>query len=170
MSSPDTLALGAGENLAIITPEHQVVSYNLVDYALHPLGFDADVLYVAAVKQRGTNTVSILAINANTAELLWRIDELGESSDWSGADGIHGVVVPGEGLVFGWLDPVVDDLVRVQLLKRTDGTLGWAFQQQMFIAQIPTLTRSGNALLIRTSDGLAMANLRTGESLWSFDR
>ena len=166
----DTLAIGAGENVAIITAERKIIMYSLADYALTPLGFDNDVLYVSAVKQRGTNTVSILAINAQTAELVWRLDDLGESHEWSGSDGIQAVIVPGEGVVFGWLDPEIDDLVRVQLLKRQDGTVGWSFQQQMFIGQVPKLTRTGNALLIQTSDGLAMTNLRTGESLWTLTR
>ncbi|XSG75979.1 PQQ-binding-like beta-propeller repeat protein [Herpetosiphon llansteffanensis] len=169
-SSADMLAFGAGEQVAIITPEHQVVTYRLSDYALHPIGFDAEVLYIAAVKQRGTNTVSMLAVNAKTAELLWRLDDLGTSSDWSGNGSIQGVIVPGEGIVFGWLDQEIDDLVRVQLLKRADGTVGWSFQQEMFIGQLPTLTRSGNALLIQTGDGLTMANLRTGEGLWTLTR
>lgn len=170
LSDGKALALVADTGLAIITADQQVVRYTLTDYALTPLGFDNDVLYTAAVKQRGTNTVSILAINAQTGELLWRLDDLGESHEWSGSGKIQGVVVPGEGLVFGWLDPEIDDLVRVQLLKRKDGTVGWSFQQQMFIGQVPELTRSGNALLIQTSDGLAMANLRTGESLWTLTR
>lgn len=169
-SSNSSLAIGAEEHIAIITAERKVVKYSLTDYALTPLGFDNDILYVSAVKQRGTNTVSILAINTQTAELIWRLDDLGESHEWSGSDGIKAVIVPGEGVVFGWLDPEIDDLVRVQLLKRQDGTVGWSFQQQMFIGQVPKLTRTGNALLIQTSDGLAMANLRTGESLWTLTR
>ncbi|KPL86124.1 outer membrane protein assembly factor BamB family protein [Herpetosiphon geysericola] len=169
-SSADMLAFGAGEQVAIITPEHQVVTYSLSDYALHPIGFDGEVLYLAAVKQRGTNTVSMVAINAKTAELLWRLDDLGTASDWSGNNPIQGVIVPGEGIIFGWLDQEIDDLARVQLLKRADGTVGWSFQQEMFIGQLPTLTRSGNALLIQTGDGLRMANLRTGEGLWTLTR
>ncbi|MCA0352317.1 MAG: PQQ-binding-like beta-propeller repeat protein [Chloroflexi bacterium] len=170
VSDGKSLVLSTESALAIISAEHQIVRYTLADYALTPLGFDNDVLYVSAVKQRGTNTVSILAINAQTAELIWRLDDLGESHEWSGSDGIKAVIVPGEGVVFGWLDPEIDDLVRVQLLKRQDGTVGWSFQQQMFIGQVPKLTRTGNALLIQTSDGLAMANLRTGESLWTLTR
>lgn len=170
VSDGKALALNSRSDLAIITPEHQIVRYSLTDYLLTPLGFDSDILYVAAVKQRGTNTVSILAINAQTAELVWRLDDLGESHEWSGSDGIKAVVVPGDGLAFGWLDPEIDDLVRVQMLKRADGTVGWSFQQQMFIGQVPKLTRTGNILLIQTSDGLAMANLRTGESLWTLTR
>jgi len=169
-NSSDHIAIGAEQHIAIITAERKVVMYSLTDYALTPLGFDNDVLYVSAVKQRGTNTVSILAINAQTAELIWRLDDLGESHEWSGSGKIQGVVVPGEGMIFGWLDPEIDDLVRVQLLKRQDGTVGWSFQQQMFIGQVPVLTRTGNALLIQTSDGLTMTNLRTGESLWTLTR
>jgi outer membrane protein assembly factor BamB len=166
VSQGGQLAIGSEDfQVAIITAGGAPVIVEQHEKALYPLGFDGSTLYLAAIKQRGTPTLTVQTIDTGSGAVLNTSPEIGNTSNSLDTDVPRWAVVPGQGLLVASQDIENDDIVGVQMIA-ADGAVRWSYSKTMFIGALPEISLNGNRVLVSTSDFMTLLDARDGKVLW----
>ncbi len=168
VSGDGVMALGTADQVAVINMGGPPVIVQQDERELYAIGFDGPILYLAAVKQRGTPTLTFQAIDSSTGAVLNTSPEVGNSSSSLDSDAPRWAILPGQGLLAGSQALDDDDTIVLQLFA-ADGTVTWTYSKPMFIGSLPTIHLDGNRVLFSTSDFTTVLDARTGAVLWEIE-
>ncbi len=168
VSGDGLLALGTADQVAVISMGGPPVIVQQNERELYAIGFDGPILYLAAIKQRGTPTLTFQAIDASSGAVLNTSPEVGNSSSSLDPDVPRWAILPGQGLLVGSQSLDDDDTIVLQLFA-ADGTVRWTYSKSMFIGSLPTIHLDGNRVLFSTSDFTTVLDARTGTVLWEIE-
>jgi outer membrane protein assembly factor BamB len=158
------VAFGSEGFIGIIAEGGAPVIVGEEEVKRYPLGFDGDLLYVAAIKQRGTQTVSLQGLDAATGEVRWKTDALADADSRFGEEEPTWKVVPGVGLIFGW-DDGDSDIMHMTLFD-AKGAEVWDHEEQLFISEAPAVFGSSGLVYGSASSTLVALDPKSGKLLW----
>lgn len=154
----ERLALSFDDRIALLNGA-EVVEATLADHRLRVLAFDGDLLYAAAIKQRGTATLSLLGIDAATGEIRWRDETFGENYDPNPDQSELWAALPGRGIAsVGREFAAPGDAVLVTGLISLAGQPAWE-----------QISRPRDGTRLRTLAADDMIFVGTGSALSAFD-